>query len=149
MDQLLHLRRVDAPIFSLHRPPDRAAAVDQLTVAFQPVVRWSDRAVHGYEALLRPRHPAPPDPRALIDAARRDGRLHDVGRRVRRWVAQAAARTSPGTLLFVNLHPAELLDEELLSPHGILTWHAHRCVLEITDPLSLSDVDDARERLQH
>jgi EAL domain-containing protein (putative c-di-GMP-specific phosphodiesterase class I) len=56
--------------------------------------------------------------------------------------------TAPGhALLFVNLHPRDLLDDHLVSPEDPLACMATRCVLEITERASLDGVDNLRGRL--
>src|SRR5450432_1004523 len=60
---------------------DRALA--SLWMAYQPIVRASDSTVLAYEALMRVDEPMLPHPGAVLDAAERVGRIHDVGRTVR------------------------------------------------------------------
>jgi CheY-like chemotaxis protein len=67
------------------------SALEQLWMAYQPIVHWPDRAVFGYEALVRSNEPTLVSPLDLLDAAERLGRLHELGRRIRERVAQAAA----------------------------------------------------------
>jgi EAL domain-containing protein (putative c-di-GMP-specific phosphodiesterase class I) len=67
---------------------------------------------------------------------------------VRRVVAQAATRLPFDCALFINLHPGELLDDELFSSGGVLTPFAHRCILEITERAQLDRIPDAHERIQ-
>lgn len=115
-------------------------ALDELWMAFQPIVRWPERTVFAYEALLRSHEPMLASPMEILDAAERLGRVHDLGRRIRSAVATAAVLAPADALLFVNLHPADLNDAELLSPSSPLTAFASRVVLEITERSSLHDV---------
>lgn len=108
-------------------------ALDGLIMAYQPLVSAQSEEVIGYEALMRPQHANLSNPPALLKAAERVGRLTDVGRRVRELAPQTFAARSNRGLLFVNLHPAELQDPELLSAHAPLTAMADRVVLEITE----------------
>lgn len=121
-------------------------AVSSLWMAYQPIVTWSERKIYASEALVRSREPAMPSPGALFDAAERLGRLSDVGRRIRALVAVTAAEAQ-GALFFVNLHPAELDDEELYAADAPLTQVASRVVLEITERASLHHVSDVRARI--
>lgn len=122
-------------------------ALDELWMAYQPIVRWPDRTVFAYEALLRSNEPALRGPLELLDAAERLGRLHDLGRRCRERVARAALAAPGDVLLFVNLHPEDLNDEELLSPGTPLAAIAPRVVLEITERSSLHEVRGLATRI--
>jgi EAL domain-containing protein (putative c-di-GMP-specific phosphodiesterase class I)/CheY-like chemotaxis protein len=123
---------------------DRALAT--LWMAYQPIVRWSDRSVFAHEALMRNEEPTLRAPDELLAAAEKLGRLYDVGRAVRRSVAVTIEKTLPGCV-FVNLHPRDLEDEDLLNIKGALTPFASSVVLEITERASLSGVSDLKVRL--
>jgi EAL domain-containing protein (putative c-di-GMP-specific phosphodiesterase class I) len=116
-------------------------------MAYQPIVRASDGALFGYEALLRSREPALPNPGAVLDAAERLGRLFDLGRKVRARAADAMVHAPERARLFVNLHARDLLDERLTSPDGALSAIASRVVLEITERAPLDHMQDARARV--
>jgi EAL domain-containing protein (putative c-di-GMP-specific phosphodiesterase class I) len=122
---------------SLERAFEHALAT--LWVAFQPIVSLSQREVVAYEALLRTEEKLLPHPGAVLAAATRLERLHEVGRATR---AQVAAQMGemPCQLAFVNLHAHDLLDEELYSPAAPLSAFASRVVLEITERASLDEV---------
>jgi len=107
-------------------------------MAFQPIVAWRDRRVVGYEALLRSDEPLMKNPADMLDAAERLGRLQELGRAVRAKVASASNSPELGAArLFVNLHPADLDDEELYAADAPLSRIADRVVLEITERASL------------
>jgi EAL domain-containing protein (putative c-di-GMP-specific phosphodiesterase class I) len=122
-------------------------ALDSLHVAFQPIVSWSRKGVAAYEVLLRSREASLPHPTALLEAAERLNRLHELGRLVRRKAVEPLEKLADDVLLFVNLHPADLSDDELLSKHSPLAGIAERVVLEITERASLDTVSDLRKRL--
>ena len=122
-------------------------AVDQVWMAYQPIVRWPARSVFAYEALLRSNEPSLRSPMDLLDAAERLGRLHDLGRRIRALVADAADDAPSDALLFVNLHAVDLNDAELLSATSPLARHASRVVLEITERASLEGVPEVQRRV--
>ena len=109
-------------------------------MAFQPVVGWRDRRFFGFEALLRSDEPLMKSPADMLDAAERLGRLHELGRAVRASVAAAAPEAPEGARLFVNLHSADLNDEELFSEGAPLSKMAARVVLEVTERASLYGV---------
>lgn len=124
-----------------------STALDQLWMAFQPIVRWPQRTVFAYEALLRSDEPSLRTPPDLLDAAERLGRVHELGRRIRAAVAAAAPAAPTDALLFVNLHAIDLRDAELLDPASPLTALAPRVVLEITERASLDGVADVGRRV--
>lgn len=124
-----------------------AKALEGLWMAFQPIVAWGDRAVVGYEALVRSEEPSLASPAALLDAADRLGRHHELGRIVRGAVARAAAHALPEALLFININASELNDNELLSDTSPLSNLAPRVVLEVTERSTLDRVVGLATRL--
>jgi EAL domain-containing protein (putative c-di-GMP-specific phosphodiesterase class I) len=144
-------RGVPATISSLAWAPPTAVfqrAVDEMWIAWQPIVDWTMRALHGYEALLRTTDALLSRPRLLVEAAGRIGRLPELGRKARKLTAETAGDAPDGSLLFVNLHPRELLDDRLCAGEDELAPHAHKCVLEITERVALDDIPEARARIQ-
>jgi EAL domain-containing protein (putative c-di-GMP-specific phosphodiesterase class I) len=121
-------------------------ALGTLWMAYQPIVRAADGTLFGHEALLRADEPALPHPGAILDAAERLGRLQELGRAVRS-AAAAPMADVPGAVLFVNLHPCDLADDELLAPASPLAQIAPRVILEITERASLDAVPDVRDRV--
>ncbi len=121
-------------------------ALEGLWIAHQPIVRRGDGSVFGYEALMRTREPSLPHPGAMLDAAERLGRLKDLGRAIRGRVAASIAAAAADSVLFVNLHPDDLLDDALVTGSGPLAQHAERVVLEVTERATISHVADVRKR---
>jgi EAL domain-containing protein (putative c-di-GMP-specific phosphodiesterase class I) len=117
-------------------------ALDTLWMAYQPIVRASDRSLFGYEALLRSREPSLPHPGAILDAAERLDRLQQLGRTIRNCASEPIAANPDTGLLFVNLHTRDLLDSTLTSPDSPLSRIASRVVLEITERASLEEIKD-------
>jgi len=122
-------------------------ALSSLWMAYQPIVHAATGSLFGYEALPRSDDPALSDPGAFLEAAGQLGRVHDVGRVVRRKVSEAMNHLSRPALLFVNLHAVELSDETLTSPSAPLTAIAARVVLAITGRASLESIDDVPSRV--
>ncbi len=147
LNRLARLKReavADAEVGELAN--DRAglqSAFDQalatLWMAFQPVVSVSQREVVAYEALMRTAEPALPHPGAVLSAAERLGRLHELGRLIRSRVALQMPGC-PAQSVFVNLHGRDLLDDELYSASAPLSAWASRVVFEITERASLEQV---------
>jgi EAL domain-containing protein (putative c-di-GMP-specific phosphodiesterase class I) len=122
-------------------------ALDRLWVAFQPIVNWPTRQVFGYEALVRCSEPSFPHPGVLFDGAERLGATAELGRRIHRLIAARAPEVLRHGKLFVNLHPADLNDEELFSPAAPLAPFAHSVVFELTERQSLESIADLRSRV--
>lgn len=123
-------------------------ALRSLWMAYQPIVR-ADGATLGFEALLRCEEPVLPHPGAVLKAAERVRRTHDVGRAVRDLVASDIQRDADAaTVVFVNLHPEDLLDPMLYLPSGPLSRLASRVVFELTDRASLDDIRDVQIRVE-
>jgi EAL domain-containing protein (putative c-di-GMP-specific phosphodiesterase class I) len=110
-------------------------------------VAWSSKSVLGYEALMRSREPGFGNPMVLLESADKLGRLHELGRRVRRLCAEAIASREDDICLLVNLHPVELDDDDLYSPDAPLTKVARRVVLEITERAKLETVPEVESRI--
>lgn len=121
-------------------------ALDGLWMAFQPIVTPGSRTVFGYEALVRTKEPTLPHPGALFDAAERLGRLHELGRTIRTKVA-ASLRPQCDKRQLVNLHPQDLLDDDLFDPAAPLSRVAERVVLELTERAALERIADVRGRV--
>ena len=124
-----------------------ATAVDKLWVAAQPIVSWSGRSIFAYETLLRTDEPSLRSPMDFFDAAERLGKAAELGRIIRRQVARVMRETPPPALLFVNLHPADLEDDELYADDGALTPFARQVVLEITERAALDRIHELQSRV--
>ena len=121
-------------------------ALETMWMAFQPIVT-SARHVYGYEALMRTKEPSLPHPGAMLEAAERLGRIHDLGRRVRALSSEAFAKAPADAVLFVNLHTHDLLDAELYEGSSPLGRIASRVVLEITERAAIDSVKDLVARI--
>ena len=87
-----------------------------------------------------------PHPGAVLDAAEKLGRLDQLGRRMRALAAAPVAADTASGQLFVNLHPRDLFDDELLADDSPLAAIAPRVVLEVTERASLADLGDVKAR---
>lgn len=122
-------------------------AMESLHIAYQPIIAWGAKRVYAYEALLRSREPSLPHPGAALDAAERLGRVHELGRLIRAMAVNPPEPLASDTLLFLNLHPSDLLDDELFRQDGLLAAIATHVVLEITERASLDGIRDVRSRV--
>ncbi len=123
------------------------SALEQLWMAFQPVVDLQARRVFAYEALVRSREPELARPDLLFDAAETLGRVHDIGRRIRRAICQRIPSAPTDCKIFVNLHPMDLADDALYDAKEPLAPYASRVVFEITERISLSKLADVEDRI--
>lgn len=122
-------------------------ALEELFIAFQPIVKWPERIIYGHEALVRSSEPTLATPNLLFEAAGRLGRVAELGRAIRAAVA-AHLVSSPGdTPIFINLHPVDLGDENLFNGGSPLSAIASRIVFELTERAPLHRVSDLRERV--
>lgn len=122
-------------------------ALSSLWMAYQPIVRASDSSVFAYEALMRVEEPMLPHPGAVLDAAERADRIHDVGRAVRANVVTGTRGVDNGWLFFVNLHPEDLLDDTLFLSDSPFAALAGRVVLEITERMSLDHISHVQDKV--
>jgi len=111
-----------------------ALSAGDLYVALQPIVNFERRNVFGHEALARCKSPLFKDPLALIDEALASKCMGELGRTFR----TMAVRSSPGTALFLNLHPAEFNEGWLVRRDDALFSHDETIYLEITESVPLS-----------
>ncbi len=124
-----------------------ARALSSVWIAYQPIISWSSRSLFAYEALVRNEEPALASPGDLFDAAERLNRLHELGRVIRKGVAETI-RDIPSTgLVFVNVHTADLQDESLFHADSPLSAYASRVVLEITERAALDQIKDLMSRM--
>jgi EAL domain-containing protein (putative c-di-GMP-specific phosphodiesterase class I)/signal transduction histidine kinase len=122
-------------------------ALANLWMAFQPIYHARDNSLFGVEALVRSHEPSIPTPLALLDTAAALGRRPLLGRRVRQLSAAAIAARPDIPALFVNLHPDDLLDIDLVAPDAALTQIAPRVILEVTERESLVSSNALTDRL--
>jgi EAL domain-containing protein (putative c-di-GMP-specific phosphodiesterase class I) len=154
--KLARVRREAALVRELEGKPisDRAglearfaSAIEKLWVAAQPIISWSGRSIFAYETLLRTEEPTLRSPLDFFDAAERLGRAAELGRIIRQHVARQLETLPAGAHLFVNLHPADLEDDELYSEEGALTPFARQVVLEITERAALDQIHELQARV--
>jgi EAL domain-containing protein (putative c-di-GMP-specific phosphodiesterase class I) len=118
-----------------------------ITMAYQPIIDSLERRTVAWEALVRCQE-GPPSPDVLFSLAEQSGRLLELGRRIRECIAHDAANLPVDGLLFVNVHPMELDDPQLIAADAPLTKMARRIVLEITERSKLQLVEGLESKLQ-
>jgi EAL domain-containing protein (putative c-di-GMP-specific phosphodiesterase class I) len=123
------------------------SALESMWLAFQPILRAADGSVFGYEALLRTEEPTLIRPPLVVDAAERLHSLPRLGRRVRELAAAAMQGAPLEACLFLNLHPADLADEQLFDVLAPLSQLASRVILEVTERAAIEEIDDVERRV--
>lgn len=151
---LLRRRATETIASGLKEPDDKSArgeeldrALSSIYMLYQPIVSLREKRIIGREALMRSREPGLSSPGAVLDAAQELKRLHDVGRTVRRRVAEDTAGRDLGTAWFVNLHPQDLADEDLFDGATPMAQNSRNIVLEITEKASLEGIADLGGKL--
>ena len=123
-------------------------AIDSIWMAIQPIVATSGAPFRAHEFLLRSQDPQLSRPEELLREAAAQGRLFDLGRAVRRRVHERSIEAPDDSLLFVNIHPIDLEDEDLYDPDAPLSRIARRVVLEVTERSSIDSIRDVTERVR-
>jgi EAL domain-containing protein (putative c-di-GMP-specific phosphodiesterase class I) len=122
-------------------------ALSTLWIAYQPIVRTADGSAFGYEALMRSDEPSLSSPLAILDAAERLNTLARLGRVVRSRAILPMREAPEDLALFVNLHPVEILHDDLLSPDAPMSAWADRIFLEITERAAIDNILKVRDRV--
>ena len=125
------------------------AALRDLFMVYQPIVRSLGHSIFAYETLMRSRSTTLAGPMQILAAAEALGRIQEVGRVVRRHVA-ATLRDRPQCYepIFVNLHPSELRADILLAADEPLLPFASRIVFEVTERAQLDVRNDLSATLK-
>jgi EAL domain-containing protein (putative c-di-GMP-specific phosphodiesterase class I) len=122
-------------------------ALDGVWVAYQPIVRWPEKEVFGYEALVRSTLPELSTPGQLFDAAERLCRVQELGTRIRDAVSLTIPTAPQDSVIFTNLHALDLTNDSLFALESPLSLYADRVVLEITERSSLHRIEDLRAKI--
>jgi EAL domain-containing protein (putative c-di-GMP-specific phosphodiesterase class I) len=122
-------------------------ALDGMSMAFQPIADASRRSIFAYEAFMRCLEPTFPREGQILEAAERLDRVWELGRRARALAAQSFQRAPENALLFIDVHPHELLDPSLYGSDAPLSGLSDRVVLEITERSNVGGIGDIQARL--
>lgn len=118
-------------------------AVERLHIVFHPILSMRNRCAMGFEALVRSAEPTLEYPEALLGTAGLLGRHEELTRAIYERVADRARAELPDDrLLFVNVHPPDLMDDSLHGMGSPLAPLADRIVLEITERASIDKMGD-------
>lgn len=115
----------------------RSLGVEDIGVAFQPIVDLSGGQLFAVEALARPRRLEFPNPGVLFDAAVRESATGRLGRTIR----EVTFSSCPSIPVFVNIHPSELTSRWLVRPDDPLSFHDSAVYLEVTEAAAFEYFD--------
>ncbi len=141
MDVGQHMREAQARLL------ETSMKQNDFMLHYQPIVKCSDLSIFGHEALVRCTTRELASPLVLFDIAEKTNKARKLSRLLRRMTAEAVHKMPTGHLMFMNLHPDDLADPDLLDPPVWLTSLAKRMVLEITERAAIDDFQLFRTRL--
>ncbi|MCB9557545.1 MAG: EAL domain-containing protein [Deltaproteobacteria bacterium] len=118
---------------------------EKLDFHYQPIIDVSTGYRVAFEALCRPTDPTFAQPADLFESAARIGSAWELGRRVRKSVVEDLPRLPDDVLIFINLHPTEINDYQLLDGEKFLRPWCKRVVFEITERAAVPDAEAFRE----
>ncbi len=120
-----------AKMTRLVKPPSVEDAIDrgQIFVHLQPVLELSTGRVYGYEALARCKVAQIASPLHLFAAAQEQHAITKLGRELRRQSVDAVK----GATLFLNVHPWELDDQDIVEDEDPIAKHTGKLVIEIPE----------------
>jgi diguanylate cyclase (GGDEF)-like protein/PAS domain S-box-containing protein len=131
----------------------RAVPNNELAVYLQPIVDIASRAIVGFEALLRWRHPQRGlmSPGEFISIAEETGLIDSIGEWVLADACRLAAASGGDFTISVNLSPAQFrtrrVSRAVKSALFASGLSASRLVLEITESVLLMDDDQTKAAL--
>ncbi len=130
------------------RALDDAIRLGDFTLLYQPIVAIDGSAIFAYEALARTHNDAFAHAGELFDVAARAGRGPDLSRVLREMTIEAMSGLKGDRRMFINLHPFDLEDAELLggAERSLFQW-APRIVLEITEVDEIRNLERARTKV--
>ncbi|MCC6751002.1 MAG: EAL domain-containing protein [Deltaproteobacteria bacterium] len=126
---------------------DRAIANRSFNMVYQPIVNIHDHSIFAYEALVRCTQPELRNPHVLFSVAEQAGRIWPLSRLLRKMAVDSVTSMPDGSLLFVNLHPLDFNDPELLRPEPFIVEHAANLVLEVTERATITDFEHFRRNM--
>jgi EAL domain-containing protein (putative c-di-GMP-specific phosphodiesterase class I) len=106
-------------------------AMTTLDVDLEPIADAKSKKLLGFAARMRSEEETLTTDSALVVMATRLDRLEELRRRVRDLAVRAFASAPQDALLFVDVHPSDLLDGDLYSPEPPLARIAERVVLQV------------------
>jgi EAL domain-containing protein (putative c-di-GMP-specific phosphodiesterase class I) len=126
---------------------DRCISGERFRMLYQPIIGVSDTTIFAYEALVRCPEKELKSPHVLFNVAEQGDRIWALSRLLRRMAIIAVPGLPQGSSMFVNLHPQDFNDPELLADNELLARHASRLVFEVTERAAIHDFDHFRSKI--
>lgn len=106
-------------------------ALATLAVELEPIADTKSKKLLGFAARMTSAEETLITEAALVVAAEHLGRLEELRRRVRDLAVKSFVSAPSDALLFVDVHPSDLMDGDLYSPEPPLARIADRVVLQV------------------
>jgi len=131
------------------RAIDRCLRDDEaFQMVYQPIVNCRTGRVFAYESLVRCQDDLLRNPLVLLSTAEKSGRLRQLTRVLRKQSVANFNDVGNHILLFINVHPEDFEDPQLLAIEPHIAEFADRIVFEITERAAISDFERFRNNLQ-
>jgi len=134
----------------LHNLLREMIRTQSLRIVCQPIVRSVDFKIAAYEALGRGLYPELEKPQLMFDVAEESNQVLALSRLCRDKAVGRFPELPDGKLLFVNFHPEDFQDDQLLlaSPdEPIFRTDPKRVVIEVTERSAIRDPKKLREAI--
>ena len=125
------------------------AQQNSFSIVYQPLVSLAENRIYAYEALARCSQQELRNPHVLFNVAEQGDRIWPLSRLLRRLAVLPIDTMPEGAHLFLNLHPSDFDDPELLQPEPFLVSNAKRIVIEVTERAAISDFAEFRRKMDH
>lgn len=136
----IHAVRDSRPPSAVHAPVSHTGpsmrvtferALTTLSVELEPIADAKTKKLIGFAARMASSEETLCTESALVVAAENLGRLEELRRRVRDLAVKEFVAAPQDALLFVDVHPTDLMDGDLYSPEPPLARIADRVVLQV------------------
>ncbi len=126
---------------------DRCIKGRTFNMLYQPIVNVEDHSIYAYEALVRCAAPELKNPHVLFNVADQGDRIWPLSRVLREMAISSVPQLPENAYLFVNLHPQDFDDPQLMAPDPLLVQYASSLVLEVTERTAIHDFNKFRRKL--
>jgi EAL domain-containing protein (putative c-di-GMP-specific phosphodiesterase class I) len=120
---------------------------DTFSMLYQPLVRMEDHSIFAYEALVRCSAEGLRNPHVLFNVAEQSDRIWPLSRLLRRKAVEHIKELPGDALLFINIHPHDFDDPQIMGPEPYIKAHAERIVFEVTERAAIGDFVAFRSRV--
>lgn len=122
-------------------------AFDSIRIVYAPIVSLKNKTVFGYEALMRCDEALFASYQPLSAAAGRIGWQSQLSRAIYHAIGQSCTDLPEGATLFVNIHPTDAHDGQLVGSGSPLEPIARSIVLEVSEHAPPGEIDSLSSQL--